>query len=406
MMPKIAEELDVPFIKNGSLTISFSDEEDAALEELLERSKENNVNAYIVSHEELLKMEPNINKEAHKALYCPDAGIISPFNLCVNMMENAMDNGIKLALNTEVLDIKKLDGKYQIITNNDTYTAKVVVNAAGLNSSKIASILEDVSYHVIPRRGEYYILDHFDPHFVNHVLFMCPTKVGKGVLVSPTTSNNYIVGPTNEDTSPFDTSTEASILNDLKTSAAKLIPNIPYQYNIRQFSGVRANSSTGDFVIEESKNNPGFYNLACIMSPGLASSPAIGLEVANMIKDKLHLVINPNYNPKIRPHYRFTKMNKDDYNKLIKQDPTYGHFICRCEQVTEGEIIDAINRNCGARTIKGVKKRVRPGFGRCQGTFCESEVMKVLAKELGVSIEELNYSDMGTQIMKYNVKVR
>lgn len=406
MMPKIAEELDVPFIKNGSLTVSFSDEEDETLLELLERAKVNHVKARIVEHDELMKMEPNLNPDAHKAILCEDAGIISPFNLCVNMMENAMDNGIELGLNTNVLDIKKNDKGYIVITEKGDFETKVVVNAAGLNSDKFASILEDIDYHVIPRRGEYYILDHFDPHFVNHVLFMCPTKVGKGVLVSPTTSHNYIVGPTNEDSDPNNTSTEVDVLAALRASAAKLIPNIPYQFNIRQFSGVRANSSTGDFVIEESKKNPGFYNLACIMSPGLASSPAIGLEISNMIKEKLGLKENPNYNPCIRPHLRFTKMSKEEYNELVKKNPQYGHFICRCEQVTEGEIVDCINRNCGAHTVKGVKKRVRPGFGRCQGTFCESEVMKVLERELKVDIQEINYSDLGTEIMKFNVKAR
>ncbi len=403
MMPKLCEELDVPFINNGSLTVSFSDEEDQTLLELLERAKLNNVEARIVEHDELLKLEPNLNKDCHKAILCPTCGIVSPFNLCVNLMENAMDNGFELSLNTEVLDIKK-NNNYEVITNNEIYQAQVVINCCGVNSDKIASILEKVDYHVIPRKGEYYVFDHFDNNYVKHTLFMCPTKVGKGVLISPTTSLNYIIGPTNEEAEIDDKSTSASMLNELRNTAKKLIPNLPYQNNIRQFSGMRANSSIGDFVIEESKNNPGFYNLACIMSPGLASSPAIGEYVADEVAKKLGLSVNKNFNPRIRKHLRFTKMAKEEYNELIKQNPMYGHFICRCEQVTEGEIVDCIHRNCGARTVKGIKKRVRPGFGRCQGTFCESEVIKVLARELGVSEMDINYSDLGTEILKYDVK--
>ena len=406
MMPKLCEELDVPFINNGSLTVSFSDEEDQTLLELLERAKQNGVEARIVEKEELFKLEPNLNKEAHKAILCPTCGIVSPFNLCVSLMENAMDNGFELALNSCVFDIKKNDG-YDVYTKDGKiYHSKVVVNACGTYSDKIASILEDIDYHVIPRKGEYYVLDHFDKNFVKHTLFMCPTKVGKGVLVSPTTSYNFIVGPTNEECDKTDKATVAAGLNELRETAKKLIPNIPYQNNIRQFSGVRANSSCGDFVIEESKKNSGFYNLACIMSPGLASSPAIGDYVSKLIKDKLALTKKDDFNPCVRKHLRFTKMSKEEYNKLVSEKKEYGHFICRCEQVTEGEIMDIIHRNCGATTVKGVKKRVRPGFGRCQGTFCESEVIKVLCRELNVDPMSINYSDLGTEILKYDVKRR
>ncbi|MBP5694679.1 MAG: NAD(P)/FAD-dependent oxidoreductase [Bacilli bacterium] len=405
MMPQVAEELDVPFIMNGSLTVSFSDEEDETLDELLERAKENGVEARIVEYEELMKMEPNLNPEAHKAILCPTAGIISPFNLCVNYMENAMDNGVELKLNTLVKKIERNGDIYTVICDNgETFKSKTLVNAAGLYSDEIASQLDEIDYHVIPRKGEYFVLDHFDKEWVKHTLFMCPTKVGKGVLVSPTSSFDYIVGPTNEDAAKTDTSTEAGILSELKVTAAKLVPNIPYFENIRQFSGVRANSSIGDFVIEESKNNPGLFNLACIMSPGLASSPAIGEYVADLVRDKLNLENNSTFNPRIRKHIRFTKLTNEEYNKIVKENPKYGKVICRCETVTEGEIIDAIRRNCGARTVKGIKKRLRPGFGKCQGTFCQNDIIKILAREQGVEPTEINYSDLGTQIMKYDVK--
>lgn len=404
MMPKVCEELGVTFHKIGSLTVSFSDEEDQVLNELLIRSNQNGVDARIVEQDELFKIEPNINREAHKALLCKDAGIVSPFSLCVNLMENAMDNGVSLKLNTEVTNIIKTDNGYDVICGEEVYKTKAVVNCAGLNSDKIAHLIGADNFEVIPRKGEYYVLDHFNSAWVRHTLFMCPTKFGKGILISPTSSYNYLIGPTNDENDREDTSTTAERLAYLREAAKKLIPVIPFDQNIRQFTGIRANSSTGDFIIEESKVAPNFYNLGAIMSPGLASSVAIGEYISDLIKDKLNLEINSSYNPKIRPHYKLSNLSLDDFNDLVKKDPRYGHMICRCEKISEGEIVDAIHRNCGATTVKGIKKRVRPGFGKCQGTFCEEEVIKILARELNKDISEICYSDLGTEIMKYNVK--
>ena len=404
MMGKVCEELGVTFHRIGSLTISFSDEEDEVLNELLLRSKENDVDARLVEKEELFKIEPNLNKEAHKALLCKDAGIVSPFSLCVNLMENAMDNGVKLLLNKEVTNIIKTEEGYDVICGSEVFKTKVVVNAAGLNSDLIASFVKADNFKVIPRKGEYYVLDHFNSGWVKHTLFMCPTKFGKGILISPTSSYNYLIGPTNDEADKIDTSTTSERLAYLKEAAKKLIPSIPFDQNIRQFTGIRANSSTGDFIIEESKVAPNFFNLGAIMSPGLASSVAIGEHVSELIKNKLGLEINDGYNLRIRPHYKLSNLAPSQYNELVKKDPRYGHMICRCEKISEGEIVDAIHRNCGATTVKGIKKRVRPGFGKCQGTFCEEEVIKILARELDKDISEICYSDLGTEIMKYNVK--
>ena len=405
MMEGTCKELDVPFYKIGSLTVAFSDEEVETLNELLDRASKNGVSAKIVDHDELLKMEPNLNREAKKAIYCKDAGIVSPFSLCVNLMENAMDNGVELKLNSEVVDIKKDEDEYVVILNNgEKIKSKVVVNCAGLNSDIIAHFVGADNFKVIPRKGEYYVLDHFNASRVKHTLFMCPTKLGKGVLISPTTSYNYIIGPTNDDGDKQDTSTSQEKLSYLKDTAKKLIPNIPFEQNIRQFTGIRANSLTGDFIIEESKVSPNFFNLGAIMSPGLASSLTIGEYVSDLIKRNLVLEDNPDFNPRIRKHLKLANLSIKDYNDLVKKDPRYGHMICRCEKITEGEIVDAIHRNCGATTVKGIKKRCRPGFGKCQGTFCEEEVIKILARELNKDVGEICYSDLGTEIMKYNVK--
>ncbi len=405
MMEALCEELDVPFSKIGSLTLAFSDEDVETLNELLLRAKENNVKAKILSHDELLKIEPNANPETKCALLCEDAGIVSPFNLAVNLMENAMDNGAELSLNSEVTKIEKIGNIYKVFTkNNDVFEAKIVVNAAGLYSDKICSLVEEPSFHIIPRKGEYFVLDHFNPNFIKHTLFMCPTKVGKGVLVSPTTSLNYIIGPSNDDSEIEDVSTDKKTLDLIRETAKKLVPNIDYTENIRQFSGVRANSSTGDFIIEESKNNSGFFNVAGIMSPGLASSPAIGEYVSDLIKDKLNFKDNESFKPTIKKHLRYTKMSRDEYNELIKKNPSYGKMVCRCEKVTEGEIVDCIHRNCGATTIKGVKRRIRPGFGRCQGTFCEESVLTILARELNKDKKDILYNELGTNVLLDSLK--
>lgn len=400
MMPKLCEELDVPFMKIGSLTIAFSDEEIETCKMLIERAKHNGVRAELLSKEKLLEIEPNVSKEAYGAILCEDAGIVSPFNLTVNLMENAVNNGAELKLNTEVVDIKKIGEIYKVFAKNgEVFEAKTIVNAAGLYSENITAMVEEPRYKIVPRKGQYYIFDWIEHDYVKHTLFMCPTKVGKGVLVSPTTSLNLIVGPSNEDSEKEDNSTSPDILAQVKAAALKMVPNLPFQANIRQFAGVRANCSTGDFVIEESTVNPGFFNVAGIQSPGLASSPAIGEYVSDLVRDKLGLKANPNFEPTIKPHYSLRKLGREKYNELVKKDPRYGHLICRCEQVSEGEILDCIHRNVGATTIKGVKKRVRPGFGRCQGTFCEEFVLNILARELGKPLNEIKYSTNDNNVL-------
>ncbi len=403
MMPKISEELDVPFKKNGSLTIGFNETDLKTLTSLLERAKENNVNAEILNYDELHKMEPNLNKECKYALYCKDAGIISPFNLCVSFMENAMDNGVKLNLNTEVAKIEKIDDFYRVFTkNNEIFDTKVLINCTGTSSDLVTNFIEKPTFKITPKKGVYILFDHFDQNFVHSTLFMCPTELGKGVLFSPTTSNNYFIGPNSVTSDRCDTSTDKNSFDYIKQEAKRLIPDLPLTEVIREFAGVRANNDSDDFIIEESKTNKNFINVAGISSPGLASSPAIGEYVANYVKDKLHLEINKEFNPYIRKHLKAN--NVDELNELIKKDKKYGHIICRCEQVSEGAIIDVINRNCGARTVKGVKKRIRAGFGKCQGTFCQDEVIKILARELNLSIEDIKYSDVDTTILKYQAK--
>ena len=397
MYDEICADLDVEMERIGSLTLSNSEEDDKTLQDLLERAKINGVEARLVSKEELKEMEPNITSKARGALFAPSAGIINPFELVVALMENAMDNGVKLHLSEEVKSIEKKDNSYLVKTNKGEYETDYVINCAGLYSDKVSEMVNPKFFTIIPKRGEYYVLDHFDNNYVKHTLFNVPSAKGKGVLVSPTTHYNYLVGPSSEVVDERDdVSTDAETLANVKEKAYDLVDNLRMDKQIRQFAGMRAVSDInhGDFIIEETSHH--FINCAGIQSPGLASSPAIALMVDEMIKDK---ELKEDYNPKRRPLYRLNKLSFEDRQKLIKENPLFGHIVCRCEKVSEAEVIDAIRRNCGARTIKGVKKRVRPGFGKCQGGFCEPLILNILAKELNKDKTEITYGKDGSYIL-------
>lgn len=405
MIETVSKELDVSFKRIGSITISLNEEDDKTLIELAKRAKENGVEVELLSKEETLKIEPNLTNDVRGALLAKSAGVVSPFALNVNLMENAMDNGAKLFLNSEVVKIEKIGEIYKVFTKNaHVFECKALINAAGVYSDEIVKMLETPNFKITPRKGEYYVLDHFDNEFLKHTIFMCPTKVGKGVLISQTASGNYLVGPSNDPSSKEDNSTDSLTLSEIKKIAQRICPSLPFDENIRQFSGIRPNNDTDDFIIEESKVNGNFFIVGGIMSPGLASSLAIGEYVSDLVAKKLNLTKKEKFNPTIKKHLSLGKLGKEKFNELIKENPLYGRMVCRCEKVSEAEIMDSINRNCGAHTIKGVKKRVRPGFGKCQGTFCESEVLKILARELKCDLSEVCYSDLGTNVVLKSTK--
>lgn len=404
MFPALCEELDVEFQKIGSLTVSTSEEENILLEKLCENGKENGVDVKIIDKEELFRIEPFVTKKALKALYAIDAGIVNPFELVVALMENAIDNGVQLHLNEKVLNIEHKE-KYYVYTSNGEYEAKIVVNAAGVFSDEINNYVCNKKEKVIARKGEYYVLDHFSAPYVSHTLFSLPSEKGKGILVSPTTHGNYLVGPSSEFTlSKDDKDVDKLTLDNVIKEAYRLVDYIPMDKVIREFSGLRAYHESNDFVINMPKR--GFINLVGIQSPGLASSPAIALETLDYIKEVIHLELKDDFNPYRRKQYRVNKMSPEERNKLIKRDNTFGKIICRCEQITLGEVIDCIHRSCGATTVKGVKKRCRPGFGKCQGGFCESLVIDILSKELGKSPLDIDMSNKGSYIFESETKVK
>ena len=398
----IAKNLDVEFKRIGSLTCAINEEELEVIQHYLPRAKENNVEVKLLNKEETKALEPFISDNVIASLYAPSAGIINPFELTVALMENAMDNGVALKLNTEVIDVTRTNNGYIVKTNGEEIEAKVVINSAGLYSDKVARMLGIDTFEVKPRKGEYFVLDHFNKPFVSHVIFPTPTAKGKGILVTPTTHGNYLVGPSSEWVEDKeDLSTDKLTLDVVRSKSSTLVNNIPFQYMIRQFSGLRATGSTGDFIIE---NHDGFIVLGGIESPGLASAPSIALEVVDLVKENITLEENKDFNPVRRKINRLSKMSEEERNELIKADPRYGRIVCRCESISEGEVVDAIHRNAGARTIKGVKKRCRPGFGKCQGGFCEPLIVEILARELNKDPMEIKYDTNEAYILQSETK--
>ena len=403
--PKLVEELDVPFIQCGSLTIALEDEQLPILESLKERSRINGVEVKLLDKEEVLKMEPNINPEVKGALFAPTAGIIDPFNLVVHAMENAIDNGVTFLRSHEVLSNKKDNDIYLVKTNKEDLFTKIIINAAGVKSDKIAAMIEDIDWAITPRKGEYYLLDHYAPGLVNHTIFPLPSKKGKGVLVSQTISGNYIVGPSSEPSEPEDVSTDAFTLNNIKQAATLMVPSIPFKETIRVFSGVRATCTRHDFIIEYAKSDNHFINVAGIESPGFVSSPAIAeYVVETLIRPLITLKSNPTYNPYVKKYHRMFYLSEEEKLKVIKDNPEYGQMICNCEHISLGEINDALSRSCPPVSIKGVKRRTRAGYGKCQGGFCQPKILLLLAKHYNVSPMDIPLAEDGSYIIDHEIK--
>lgn len=390
MFPQITKELGVKYINNGSIVIGFNDEDRVTIEELLIRGTKNGVkNLCIVEKDELKKLEPNISDNVVCALYAPTGAITCPYELTVAAIGNAMDNGADLELNFDVEKIEDKGDCYCITSGDKTIEAKYVVNAAGLYSDEIASMIGDNSFKVHPRRGEYILLDRECGDLVGTTVFRTPSKLGKGILISPTVDGNLLTGPTSVDMEDKeDNSTTPEGFASIIREANENIKGIPFNKTITSFCGLRAAGDTGDFIINSNVKN--FINVAGIESPGLSASPAIAEMVADMLGDAgLELKENKNYNPIRKPAHAFREASIEEKNEMIKKNPAYGKIICRCETVTEGEILDAIRTNPKPRDLDGVKRRTRAQMGRCQGGFCGPQIVEMLANELGIKYEEV-----------------
>lgn len=386
MMEELSKELDFPFRRNGSLILCFDEADRDRLMELYSHGEKNGVPCEIIEKEQLKKMEPNVSDEAVCAIYCPTGGIVCPFGLNIALAENAAVNGVEFLFNTQVLTITKIDDGFRLTTDQGDIEAKVVINAAGVHADTFHNMVSTRKIHIMPRRGEYCLLDKSAGTIVDHTIFQLPGKFGKGVLVTPTTHGNLLIGPTAIDQEDGDlTATTRDGLDEVLKKSLKSVPDLPLRSVITSFAGNRAHEDGHEFIIEESADAPGFVDVAGIESPGLTSAPAIGVMVCSIVTDILHPTKNPDFvgtrtgilNPK--------HLSEKQYARLIKEKPAYGNIVCRCEMVTEGEIIDAIHRPLGAKSLDGIKRRTRAGFGRCQAGFCSPKIMDILSRELGIS---------------------
>ena len=401
MFDKICEELDVPLKRIGSLVVAFSDEEMNTIRELYEKGLINKVpELRILNQQELLEKEPNLSEDVLGALYAPTAGILGPWELAIGLMENAMENGVALLLNSEVLHIEKLEDGYKVYTRDKEICTRYVVNCAGVYADKIHNMVASPSFTIKPRRGQYFLLDKTAGDIFNSVIFQCPTKVSKGVVVLPTVHGNLLVGPDAEDIEDKNnTETSMDSLNYIRSTALKTSTKIPFNQVITSFAGLRASPNTGDFIIQEVEDAKGFIDVAGIESPGLSASPAIGKYVVELLKEiDGNFKDNYKFNPIRRKLTHFMELSQEEKHEIIKADSRYGRIICRCENITEGEIVDAIHRKAGATTVDGIKRRVRPGSGRCQGGFCQPRVIEILARELNKGITEIVKDSLNTNI--------
>ena len=390
MMEAVCKELGVKYINNGSLVVGFNDEDRAVLEDLLKRGITNGVEGLrIVEKDELHEMEPNLSDDIICALHAPTGGIVCPYTLAIAAVGNAMDNGAELKCNFKVTAIEATDDGYKVSSETDSVNTRYVINCAGVYSDEIAKLVGDNSFDVHPRRGEYMLLDRECGNTVSHTIFRTPSKMGKGILVTPTVHNNLLLGPTSYDmTDKEDKDTTAIGFDAIVNSTKETLKTAPINKTITSFCGLRSVGSTGDFII----NSPvkGFINAAGIESPGLTSSPAIAEYIEDMLKaDGLELEADPDYNPCRKPYYAFQEASAEEKKEIIKKNPAYGKIVCRCEGITEGEIIEAIRRNPKPRDLDGIKRRTRAQMGRCQGGFCGPYVTEILAKELGVPYESI-----------------
>ncbi len=401
MMPALSKELDFAYDQCGSLVVCLDEADRPKLQALYENGVKNGVKGLeIIERDRLLELEPNISDAAVAALWAPTGGIVCPFGLTIALAENAYTNGVEFRFNTEVREIKGSDGAFTVVTNNGDFETKTVVNAAGVYADVFHNAVSEKKINIIPRKGEYLLLDHTTEGFVTHTVFQLPGKFGKGVLVTPTVHGNTLVGPTALDGDDKEgMNTTAAGLAEVIEKSALALKNVPTRQVITSFAGLRAHEEGHEFVIGEAADCPGFFDAAGIESPGLSSSPAIGLDVADMVAKKLGLSLNPNYNGERKGILDPKKLTIEERNELIKKEPAYGQIICRCESVSEGEILDSIRRPLGAKSLDGVKRRVRAGMGRCQAGFCSPRVMEILARELNVDQAEITKSGGNSKLI-------
>lgn len=403
MYEQLDKELNFGYRETGSMVLIFRDEDKGKLDKLYEKGVKNGVGGLeIIDGDKAREIEPYLSSEVKGALYCANAGVTSPYEFVIALAENAVANGVDLHLNTEVTAIEKAGDIFTIATNNGEFKARYVINSAGMYSDRVAKMVGIDEYNITPRRGQYILLEKEQNYLAKSVIFQVPTELGKGILVTTTYHGNLMVGPNAEEIDDReDVGTNAQALEYIVNTARLSVPGFDMKKAITSFAGNRPVANVKDWVIEESRVK-GFINLVGIDSPGLTSSPAIALKVKQILTDAgLHLQPKADFNPYRKPVIR----KKDaafagDINSEIPEQ----HLICRCEQVTEAEIIDALQRGIPIRSIDAIKRRTRAGQGKCQGAFCGPRVRQVIARELGIPVEEVTQRGPGSSILPPRAK--
>lgn len=408
MAEDICRKLNVPFARVGSLVLAFDGGDLHTLRALYERGVQNGVPGLeLLDGHQVRQREPNLSPQVVGALYAPTAGIVDPWQYALAMAEVAVVNGVELYRSAPATAITPIDGGYSVNTPKGVFEGRYILNAAGVFSDRVHALLEPPDYAITPSRGEYYLLDKSQGRQVSHVVFQCPNERGKGVLVAPTIHGNLIVGPNAQPVEDrLDLGNTAQGLAYVKGQALRSVPSLNFGENIRNFAGLRANSTRSDFILEESQNHTGFFDLAGIKSPGLAASAAIGKWACERILEK-----EPDLNPKEdfvdqRVHVMFQHLSPEEKAALIARDPRYGRVICRCETVTEGEIVAALHSPIPPYTINGVKRRCNAGMGRCQGGFCAPRVQAIIARELGLDPCEVLLDQAGSYLLTGETKTQ
>lgn len=402
MYPELCKTLSVPYRKCGAMVVAFSDSDTAMLETLKERGKKNGVPGLrMILKPELSHLEPNLNPEAVAALDVPSSAIISPYEMAFALADDAAMNEVRFFLNEEVVSVQRSEKScWTVNTRNHVFLCRSIINCAGSHGADLHRMITGKSLNMIHRRGQYYLLDRLECLPFSRTIFQCPTRMGKGVLISPTVHGNLIIGPNAEDiTDPEDTSTTSAGLDEVMKRASLTWPSLSVRNNITNFSGVRAHLDTDDFMVGELSGYPGIFEAIGIESPGLSSAPAIAEDLTAQAVQYLSLTPKTDIVPYPVVKRPFHDMTEEERRKVIAEDPLYGNIICRCEMVTEAEIRSAIHRPVGATTIDGIKRRTRTGMGRCQGGFCSPRVASILAEELHVSPGDICKGSSNSRIL-------
>lgn len=397
----LSRDLQFPFKRNGAFILAFSDEDMNILESLKENGEKLGVEGLeILTREEALNIEPNLNKEIVGVLNVKTSGIVSPYEMTIALAENAAENGVEFKLNSKVTNIEKISEGYKVTLNNrEVVNGKIIINASGLEGAFLNNLVSMSKREINPVKGEYCLFDKVAGAMINKTLFQVPNKLSKGVLVTPTAEGNLLVGPNAVEGKTLETSREGidEILDKSKTSLEEL----PVARILNTFSGIRPKTKEGDFIIEEVEDAKNFINVIGIDSPGLTAAPAIGVYVVNMIKERLDLVEKKNFKKTREKIVRFAELSLEEKNKLIKEKPAYGHMVCKCEFVTEGEIVEAIHRPIKALTVDAIKRRTRASMGGCQGIGCTLPISKILSRELGIDISDINKNSEGSPVIGF-----